>query len=134
MDDRKTSLDDPEYAAFAWSRYWRIMRWMMLVAILCILVALGVLWWWNGIPSIHMVIATVVGIGLTVMLAAALMGLIFLSSVIGTDEQIKDTFTGENDNEDGSRLAGVWWTHYNISVCVKARTFQTTKTNISAPW
>src|SRR3546814_18278157 len=74
MDDRKTSLDDPEYAAFAWSRYWRIMRWMMLVAILCILVALGVLWWWNGIPSIHMVIATVAGIGLIVMLAAALMG------------------------------------------------------------
>src|SRR3546814_10863756 len=90
MDDRKTSLDDPEYAAFAWSRYWRIMRWMMLVAILCILVALGVLWWWDGIPSIHMVIATVAGIGLTVMLAAALMGLIFLSSGTGHDEQIHD--------------------------------------------
>src|SRR3546814_8641815 len=86
MDDRKTSLDDPEYAAFAWSRYWRIMRWMMLVAILCILVALGVLWWWNGIPSIHMVIATVAGIGLTVMLAAALMGLIFLRSEEHTSE------------------------------------------------
>src|SRR3546814_18322867 len=102
MDDRKTSLDDPEYAAFAWSRYWRIMRWMMLVAILCILVALGVLWWWNGIPSIHMVIATVAGIGLTVMLAAALMGLIFLSSGTGHDEQIHDPLTGEMDNDDRS--------------------------------
>src|SRR3546814_16881324 len=102
MDDRKTSLDDPEYAAFAWSRYWRIMRWMMLVAILCILVALCVLWWWTGIPSIHMVIATVAGIGLTVMLAAALMGLISLSSVTVHADQIHDSLNGDMDNEDCS--------------------------------
>src|SRR3546814_19293519 len=109
MDDRKTSLDDPEYAAFAWSRYWRIMRWMMLVAILSIFVALGVLWWWNGIPSLHMVIATVAGIGLTVLLPAALMGLIFRSSGTGSVKQIPNTLKGERDNEDYSNNGvGCW--------------------------
>src|SRR3546814_3777812 len=125
MDDRKTSLDDPEYAAFAWSRYWRIMRWMMLVAILCILVALGVLWWWNGIPSIHMVIATVAGIGLTVMLAAALMGLIFLSSGTGHDEQIHDPLKGEMDNrsdEQTSELQSLMRISYAVFCLKKQKT------------
>src|SRR3546814_16880078 len=98
MDDRKTSLDDPDYAAFAWRRYWRIMRWMMLVAILCILVALGVLWWWNGIPWIHMGIATVAGMGLTVMLAAALMGLNIISSGTGHYERVHDHLQRKMDN------------------------------------
>src|SRR3546814_15923799 len=127
MDDRKTSLDDPEYAAFAWSRYWRIMRWMMLVAILCILVALGVLWWWNGIPSIHMVIATVAGIGLTVMLAAALMGLIFISSGTGNDEQIHDPLKGEMANDDCSEYVWVAWTHSHISHRAPARKHHNTR-------
>ncbi|WP_338331153.1 hypothetical protein [Rhizorhapis sp. SPR117] len=90
MDERKSALDDPEYAAFAWGRYWRIMRWMLLVALLCVIIALGLLWWWNGVPSIHMMIAAALGIGFTVLLAAALMGLVFLSSGTGHDEHIYD--------------------------------------------
>lgn len=100
MDEQKQSLDDPDYAAFAWGRYWRIMRWMGLVALLCVIVGVGLLWWWNGIPSVHMLIAAAAGIGLTVMLTAALMGLAFLSSGTGHDEQIHDPMKNEIDPDD----------------------------------
>lgn len=100
MNDRNRDLDDPEYAAFAWGRYWRIMRWMALAALLCIIAGLGLLWWWNGVPSIHMFIAAAAGIGLTVLLGAALMGLVFLSSGTGHDEQIHDPLKDERDIDD----------------------------------
>lgn len=43
-----------------------------------------------GLVSIHFYIAAVLGIGLTMMLGAALMGLLFLSSGTGHDEAIVD--------------------------------------------
>lgn len=100
MNDRKPSLDDPDYAAFAWGRYWRIMRWMALVALLCVIVGVGLLWWWNGVPSVHMLIASAAGIGLTVLLTAALMGLVFMSNGTGHDEQIMDLSKEEKDIDD----------------------------------
>lgn len=100
MDERKTGLDDPEYAAFAWGRYWRIMRWMALVALACVIVALGLLWWWHGVPSIHMMIAAAAGIGFTALLTAALMGLVFLSSGTGHDERIHDPMKDETDRNE----------------------------------
>lgn len=100
MNEQKSNLDDPDYAAFAWGRYWRIMRWMALAALLCVAVGVGLLWWWNGVPSIHMLIAAAAGIGLTVMLGAALMGLVFLSSGTGHDEQIHDPLKDQMDKDD----------------------------------
>ena len=91
-------LSDPEYAHFAWARYWRLMRWMALVALLCVGAALGILRIGFGGPlPIHMTIATILGIGLSVMLGAALMGLVFLSSGSGHDETIID-FSREDDD------------------------------------
>lgn len=44
-----------------------------------------------------MIIATAAGVGLSVMLGAALMGLVFLSSGSGHDESIEDPFENDPD-------------------------------------
>jgi ABC-type multidrug transport system fused ATPase/permease subunit len=89
---RHSRLDDPEYAAFAWKRYWRLMRWMLAVTTLVTIIALGAFWYNNGFVSIHFFIATAGAIVGAMMLTAALMGLVFLSSGTGHDEAIDDPF------------------------------------------
>lgn len=75
-----------ERAHRAWIKYKRMMRWMALVALLTVFAALG---WLKAIGTpmpLHMVIATSLGVGLTVLLGTALMGLLFLSDSGGHDE------------------------------------------------
>lgn len=96
---RISPLDDPANASFAWARYFRLMRWMGL-ATLCVIAAAGTYLYESvGFVSIHLYIAVTLGIGLTMMLMAALMGLVFLSSGTGHDEAIEDPL----ENEDGWR-------------------------------
>ncbi|MEO9598926.1 hypothetical protein [Parasphingorhabdus sp.] len=83
-------LDDPLYASIAWRRYWRLMRGMAIFALTCIIVTLSILFYRHGLVSIHMYIATAGGVAFAVMLMAALMGLVFLSSGTGHDESIDD--------------------------------------------
>lgn len=83
-------LDDPLYASVAWARYWRLMRGMAKFTFVCIAVSLTILFYLHGFVSIHMYIATAGGVALTLMLMAALMGLVFLSSESGHDESIDD--------------------------------------------
>ena len=87
---RYSNLDDPDYASFAWGRYWRLMRGMMAVAGVAIAVVLGTLFYLHGFVSIHLYIATALGVGFALMLTAALMGLVFLSSGSGHDDSIDD--------------------------------------------
>lgn len=89
-------LDDPEKAAHAWARYLRIMRWMMLITVGLVVAAVIVLYRSNGLVSIHFYIATALGIGFTMLLASALMGLVFLSSGTGHDESIIDPLEGDD--------------------------------------
>lgn len=84
-------LDDPLYASIAWSRYWRLMRGMGLFTFVCVAITLAILYYLHGGVSIHMYIATAGGIAFALMLTAALMGLVFLSSGTGHDESIDDT-------------------------------------------
>lgn len=88
-------LDDPENAAFAWARYRRLMRWMLLVTVAVVGIAMAVLYRINGPISVHFYIAIALGIGVTTMLTAALMGLVFLSSGTGHDEAIVDLMEDE---------------------------------------
>ena len=97
MADPEPDLDDPEYAKFAWARYRRLMRWMVLVAVLAVIGSLTALWIYNGPIPIHMMIATIAGVGASVLLAAALMGLVFLSSGSGHDERIEDRARPDED-------------------------------------
>jgi hypothetical protein len=88
MPPRRSPLDEPNNSAHAWARYKRLMRWMALLTALVVAVALGVLYALGALVSIHVVIASILGIGLMAMLAAALMGLVFLSSGTGHDEAV----------------------------------------------
>jgi hypothetical protein len=95
--EQHDGLDDPAYAAFAWRRFRRILWWMALVAVL----AAGVaeVWLWTAMGELHIVtaIATFLGVFFTIMMAAALMGLMFLSSGSGHDAQVEDPLQGEVD-------------------------------------
>ena len=90
MDEPRDRLSDPDYAAFAWGRYRRIMRWMAWAALAAVIVALCWLWAEGSISSIHMIIATAFGVGGTVLLTGALMGLVFLSSGSGHDSDASE--------------------------------------------
>lgn len=89
-------LDDPQKSAHAWARYLRIMRWMMLLTVGLVVAAVVVLYRSNGMVSIHFYIATALGLGFTMLMASALMGLVFLSSGTGHDESIVDPLDDEN--------------------------------------
>ena len=78
---------DYERAAAAWERYKRMMRWMVLLA--AATVGLSLLYLQrSGAPlPLHLVIATIAGVGLTVLVGTGLMGLVFLSHRSGHDEE-----------------------------------------------
>lgn len=86
----RSTLDDPQGAAFAWDRYRRIMRGWALAALAIIFVVLLALWLYFGLESIHLYIASALAAGLTVLMTGALMGLMFLSSGTGHDEAVAE--------------------------------------------
>jgi hypothetical protein len=94
---RPSRLDDPAYNGFAWNRYRRLMRWMFVFTISITVLVLGIFYSQYGMISIHFYIATAGGIIAMLLLATALMGLVFLSSGSGHDESIEDPFEDEAD-------------------------------------
>lgn len=90
MTRSQPSLSDPDYAAFAWRRYRRLMIWMTAVATIAVVAALIYLEHTLGALPLSIILATVAGVGLSVLLAAALMGLVFLSSGTGHDQDVAD--------------------------------------------
>ncbi len=68
------------------------MRLMMGVTLGVVVLALVVIWRQVGWISPHLFIATALGIGLTMLLTSALMGLVFLSHGTGHDEAVEDPF------------------------------------------
>ncbi len=90
-------LDDPDKAKFAWARYRRLMRWMLLVTLATITLASVLLYRSNGFVSIHFYIATALGIGAAMLLMSALMGLVFLSAGTGHDDAIIDPLEDERE-------------------------------------
>lgn len=95
---KRSPLDNRDTAKVAWTRYRKLMRGMALVSIGAVILALGWLHLSMGEAlTLHMMIATAAGVGLSVMLGAALMGLVFLSSGSGHDEAIEDPFEDDPD-------------------------------------
>lgn len=92
---RRSPLDDPRKAAHAWARYKRLMRGMFMFTIAVVVLALAAIYSQTGMVSVHFFIATALGIGFAMLLMAALMGLVFLSSGTGHDESLS------NQPEDG---------------------------------
>jgi hypothetical protein len=78
---------DAERAALAWARYRQTMKWMALAAVVTVLLALIWLKSFGEPVPLHMTIATILGVGLSVLVGTGLMGLIFLSDRSGADEE-----------------------------------------------
>ncbi|MEI9927165.1 MAG: hypothetical protein WDN44_04885 [Sphingomonas sp.] len=94
-EENRPGLDDPAYAAFAWGRFRAILGWMAAVAGVVAALSVAILWAWLGWMQFSMALATAAGVFFTIMMAAALMGLMFLSSGTGHDEQIEDRVKDE---------------------------------------
>ena len=89
---------DHQRAAIAWDQYKRTMRWMALASAITVGLSLYYLKQAGGPMPLHMVIATIAGVGLTMLVGTALMGLVFLSNRSGHDEEVG---RGELDDDDG---------------------------------
>lgn len=100
---KHSPLDDPDKAAFAWSRYKRLLRLTGIVTLVVVALVLFFLYEADSEASIHFYIATALGVGFTMMLTGGLMGLVFLSSGTGHDESVTDLLEkqeGENKRRD----------------------------------
>lgn len=85
-----SALDDPESARFAWARFRKILWLIAAVSLIIGLGVAGLLWWLRG-PLPWVFLGMVVGgVWSTIMMAAFLMGLMFLSSGTGHDHSIED--------------------------------------------
>lgn len=85
----KSALDDPARARVAWARYRRMMGWMALVTVAVLIVALLYLGSGGGKLHLNEVIATVIGVTLTMMVGTGLMLLVFLSNGTGHDDEVQ---------------------------------------------
>ena len=72
--------------AEAWARYKRLMSWMAIAAVVAVLLALIYLKASGGPVPIHMMIATIAGVGFSVLLGTGLMGLVYFSNNSGHDD------------------------------------------------
>ena len=84
IPDRRQA--DYERAALAWERYKKMMKWMVLAAAVTAGLSLFYLWMDGSPMPLHLVVATIAGVGLTVLVGTGLMGLVFLSNRSGHDE------------------------------------------------
>jgi hypothetical protein len=74
--------------ADAWARYKRLMSWMAIAAVVAVLLALIYLKSEGRDVPIHMMIATIAGVGFSVLLGTALMGLVYFSNNSGHDDTV----------------------------------------------
>ncbi|UUR07178.1 hypothetical protein [Sphingomonas glaciei] len=81
----------PSLRRSQWQRFRRIMRWMSVASILAAATAVYFVTQGESETKIHMLIATALGAGFSVLLGAALMTLTFLSSGSGHDEEAHRT-------------------------------------------
>ena len=94
---QKSPLDDPENAAHAWTRYRRIMRILLAVTVVTVLIAVGLLFAFNGMVSVHFYIAVALGISFTMLLGGGLMGLVFLSNGTGHDASVDNQLPSRDE-------------------------------------
>lgn len=92
----KSPLDDPENAAHAWARYRRLMRFMFGVTVGVVAIAMALLYKYEGGVSVHFYIAVALGIGFSMLLMSALMGLVFLSNGTGHDASVDNNLPDNN--------------------------------------
>ena len=77
----------PRYSTIR--RFWRIFRLLALLSIVIAAIAVVLVARGDSSVHVHMLIATALGVGMTVLVGTALMTLVFLSSSSGHDEQAR---------------------------------------------
>ncbi len=82
-------LDDPLLAAHAWGRFRTIMAGMTLLAAIVSAGAIAALAWVQGPLQLVTMLAVIGGVGGSIVMAGALMGLVCLSSGTGHDEEVE---------------------------------------------
>lgn len=80
-------------------RFFRIFRLLVLLSAIVAAIAVILVTRGEGPVDIHMVIATALGVGLTVLLGTSLMTLVFLSAEGGHDEAAAPHVHEENDGQ-----------------------------------
>ena len=86
----------PPVLAPHWRRFRRLMAWMVGIAAVVVVAALTVLWAQGTVFHLHFVIALGLGIAVSLLLAGALMGLVFVSANSGHDEAVIDLDADEH--------------------------------------
>ena len=95
MTDHDLDIPPPAttgISPYAKARYKRLMKWMVAASFGTAAFGLLIMKLVLGTVPIHMAIAVTLGVFFTVLLAATLMGLVFLSSGSGHDEEVRDRF------------------------------------------
>jgi hypothetical protein len=95
-----TQPTDLERSATAWRRYKRLMLWMAGAALVAVILAVTWLKSSGGPVPIQMIIATIAGVGFSVLLGTALMGLVYFSNNSGHDERTHDAAAGKGEKDD----------------------------------
>ena len=92
---RPDPVPSPRHALMR--RFWRIFRLLALLSIVVAAIAVFLVTQGEESPSVHFMLATALGAGLTVLLGTALMTLVFLSADSGHDEAAAPHIREEND-------------------------------------
>lgn len=82
-------LNDPDYAAFAWGRFRTLLAWMIAAGAACAALVIVAMAHLQGPLHLVTMFAILGGVGGSIALAGALMGLAFLSSGSGHDEDVE---------------------------------------------
>lgn len=106
---RKSPLDDPQNAAHAWARYRRLMRFMFGITTAVVIIAMVAIYKQVDNVSPHFFIATALGIGFSMLLMSALMGLVFLSSGTGHDEAVENSLDELDPKEKRQDRRTIGW-------------------------
>ena len=80
------------------AEFWRIMRWILIAAVLMVIGALTFLAISDGL-TLHMAIATVAGVFVSVLLGCGLFALAFFSDKSGHDDQVSAATTRQPDSD-----------------------------------
>ena len=90
MTESPKALDDPAQAKHAWHRFRRILTRMGVGIVVALAIMIALLEYWWGPLSLVAILAAIGGLGGSMLLGCALMGLVFLSSGTGHDEAVEE--------------------------------------------
>lgn len=79
---------NPDQANSATVSFRRLIGWTLATAVVAIVLALIYLSLEEGPMPLHMIVATILGVGFTVLLGGGLMALVYLSANSGRDDSI----------------------------------------------